>query len=269
MKGEVPLRRSPGMTRSRRWLLLSCLTVAACAAPPPAPTTIVIVLSPTAYAPGAGGPQGSLGAIAVPRVARSGGCADGSREAFKDEARYPRIAGCAGAFSRPGIAPDAAPACDRAAGNDGAVASGEGCNASDLCAEGWHICRGAADVRTHSPDGCAGAMDVGIGVFFATGQSGPGCAFCATGTDMSCGPESCRTGCAQTHGTENDIFGCGNIGAAPDRGSCGPLNAFSNNLCSALGRSWECPANDHGDEHESVRVIKTDASGGGVLCCED
>jgi hypothetical protein len=203
------------------------------------------------------------------RVARAGGCADGSREAFRDEGRYRGIAGCAGAFSHPGIAPDAPPACDRRAGNDGAVASGRGCNASDLCEQGWHVCRGAADVRAHSQDGCAGAADAGPGSFFATGQSGPGCGFCATGQDTGCGPGSCRAGCAQTNETTNDIFGCGTTGAVPEPSSCAPLDRFSHDLCSALPRSWVCPAGKGGNERESVLVTKTDASGGGVLCCRD
>jgi hypothetical protein len=202
-------------------------------------------------------------------VARAGGCADGSREAFRDEGRYRGIAGCAGAFSRPGIAPDAPPACGRGAGNDGAVASGKGCNASDLCEKGWHVCRGAGDVRAHSPDGCAGAADAGPGSFFATGQSGPGCTFCATGKDKSCGPESCRAGCAQTKETTNDIFGCGTAGAVPERGSCDPLDRFSHDLCQSIGRSWVCPAGGGGNEREIALVTKTDASGGGVLCCRD
>jgi hypothetical protein len=202
-------------------------------------------------------------------AARASGCADGSREAFRNEGRYPGIAGCAGAFSRPGIAPDAPPACSRGAGNDGAVASGKGCNASDLCEKGWQVCRGAADVHALSRDGCAGAADAGPGSFFATGQSGPGCGFCATGKDTDCGPESCRAGCAQTKATTNDIFGCGNAGAVPERGSCDPLDRFSHDLCQSIAHSWVCPAGGGGNEREIALVTKTDASGGGVLCCRN
>jgi hypothetical protein len=193
------------------------------------------------------------------------GCADGTREAFRAFAAYPDIAGCAGAFSVPGIAPFAAPSCGRKAGNDGALPDGQGCRAVDLCAPGFHVCAGAAEVAKRSPDGCKGALDADPESFFATGQSGPGCAVCATGTDPGCGNDDCVAGCAQTASTTNDLFGCGTAGAMPDPASCAPLDVFSNNECAELPSSWSCP----NDVQELLVVTKTASFGGGVLCCRD
>jgi hypothetical protein len=197
------------------------------------------------------------------------GCADGTREAFVDEARYPDIAGCSGAFDVPGLRPGASPSCGRRAGNDGEDPSGAGCGANDLCADGYRVCASAADVARRSPDGCAGGADGPPGSFFATAQSGPGCALCATGDDPGCGNNTCNPGCAQTDRTTNDLFGCGDVGERPNVASCAPLDRFSNNLCAALPGSWVCPNAPGGDVRESVLVTKRDASGGGVLCCRD
>jgi len=194
------------------------------------------------------------------------GCADGTREAFVDRVQYPDIAGCAGAFSVPGIFPDAPPACGRKAGNTASQPFGEGCGASDLCSAGFHVCHSAADVQKRSPDGCAGAVDAPPASFFATGQSGPGCGFCATGTNATCTNSTCKPGCLQTNMTTNDIFGCGTVGNTPDPGSCGVLDRFSYNFCAALPSTWSCPGDGTG---ELLLVTKTGPGGGGVLCCRD
>src|ERR1019366_939073 len=54
------------------------------------------------------------------------GCADGTREAFQSTTRYPRIAGCAGGFTRPGVFPPGPPTCGHRAGNTGPNPAGEG-----------------------------------------------------------------------------------------------------------------------------------------------
>ncbi len=196
------------------------------------------------------------------------GCADGSRDAFRDALRYPLIAACAGGFSVAGLSHAVSPTCSRGAGDDGPNPSGLGCSATDLCAPGWHICVSAAEVQMHSPDGCAGANDADRSSFFATRQTGPGCGHCANGTDPSCDGSSCRPGCAQTDRTTNDIFGCGDLGAIPQASSCGVLDRFSNDLCGALGAPWRCDADPAG-LRESDFVVKPGATGGGVLCCVD
>ena len=148
-----------------------------------------------------------------------GGCADGQRDAFRDVASHPAIAACAGGFTNAGLSRDSSPTCERGAGDDGPNPIGRGCSASDLCAPGWHVCRSVEDVATHSPDGCRGADDADASAFFATRQTGPGCGHCATGSDLTCGSTSCRTGCAQTDQTTNDIFGCGTLGQAAQASS--------------------------------------------------
>jgi hypothetical protein len=196
------------------------------------------------------------------------GCADGQRDAFRELARYPAIAACAGGFTRAGLSREASPTCARGAGDDGPNPVGAGCNATDLCAPGWHICRSAADVAAHSPDGCAGVADAAPSSFFATRQTGPGCGHCATGGDPACGSNDCRPGCAQTAATSNDIFGCGSLGDAPQPTSCGSLDRFSNNLCGALRPPWRCDGDPAG-LRESDLVVKPGADAGGVLCCLD
>ena len=196
------------------------------------------------------------------------GCADGSRDGFLDVDRYDVIAACAGGFGNAGLSRGFSPTCDRGAGDDGPNPTGSGCSATDLCAPGWHVCVGAADVEAHSPDGCAGASDGAPSSFFATRQTGPGCGHCATGTDTGCSSSECRPGCAQTDRTTNDIFGCGNLGSMPQASSCGVLDRFSNNQCSELVPPWRCDGDPSG-LRESDLVVKPGAAGGGVLCCLD
>jgi hypothetical protein len=197
-----------------------------------------------------------------------GGCADGRRDAFLDRDRYPDIAGCSGGFQIRGLATEAGPSCGFAAGDDGPNPNGFGCSATDLCAPGFHVCRSASDVARHSMDGCRGAGDAPPSAFFASRQTGPGCLECATGTASGCTPDSCRSDCAPTPGTSNDLFGCGSLGDTP-RASCGPLDRSSNNLCSSLRPPWRCDDGANADVHESDVVVKLGSEAGGVLCCRD
>ncbi|HET7499392.1 MAG TPA: hypothetical protein VFK02_00255 [Kofleriaceae bacterium] len=218
------------------------------------------------------------------------GCADGQREGFLDVAAHPNIAGCSGAWTIAGIhteSPDIAPACEglptndttvpacgRAAGDDGANPSGTGCNVADLCALGWHVCTGADDVALSSATGCNGAAESEEPqLFFATRQSSSGCGQCATGDSVPCDSASCAAGCLQTAATSNDFFGCGNFGAVMPILDCGPLDRFSNNLCTGLPDSpWSCNAATTADDNgecEAYTVTKSDVSFGGVLCCRD
>ena len=229
---------------------------------------------------------------AATQAISTAGCADGQREGFTDVTAYPRIAGCSGAWTMPGIhtqdpgtapacpglstADTTVPACGRAAGDDGDNPSGVNCNVADLCAAGWHVCTGADDVNRSSPSGCSGATEQeDVPLFFATRQTSNGCGQCATGssTDASCDSASCVAGCLQTEHTSNDFFGCGNFGATAPILDCGPLDRFSHNLCSGLaGSPWSCDLPDAADDSglcEAFAVTKSDLSHGGVLCCRD
>jgi hypothetical protein len=193
------------------------------------------------------------------------GCADGTREAFKDADTYPHIAGCNGGFSVPGVLHADAPACGRIAGNDSSNPNGDGCGAQDLCAEGWHVCRHPAEVTAHSPDGCNGSHDAASS-FYVSRTSGSGCGACAVSTDATklCSSADCNTDCYPTDLETNDIFGCGTLGFAPGAG-CAPFDRFSQNTCYALGAPWECP----NGYNEALVVVKSGPDGGGVLCCSD
>lgn len=193
------------------------------------------------------------------------GCADGEREGFLDLEKYPSIAACGGGFQVPGVLGELVPACNWGGGDDGPNPNGAGCSAWDLCQPGWHVCKSALEVAELAPSGCADAT-LGTEAFFVTRQSGTGCGKCAMGgsTTPNCDTCSCADGCLQTEATSNDVFGCGNMGD-PTEG-CGVLNAFSNDVCGALGFPWSCGNDGCSEAHA---VLKTAPERGGALCCAD
>jgi hypothetical protein len=130
-------------------------------------------------------------------------------------------------------------------------------------------------VAASSPTGCTGAAPGAEPLFFATRQSSTGCGVAATGTNVdpvTCDPNTCAAGCAQTSRTSNDVFGCGNYGEpisnwGPTAVEAGlPLNFFSHDSCSALGAPWSCSGQG---VCEAYVVTKSAADHGGVLCCRD
>jgi len=193
------------------------------------------------------GPSG--GGVLCCRSATQIGCADGQREGFASLSTHPNIAACAGGWSVAGLTTLGSPACGRQGGDDGANPNGIGCNANDLCAEGWSVCASPQAVASRSATGCSSLNGTG---FFVQRTSGPGGAACGSG--------------------QNDLFGCGSIGAtiaafgATTAASCAPLDRFSHDRCSALGTPWSCGTDG---VKEAANVKKTGSSGGGVLCCRD
>lgn len=207
------------------------------------------------------------------------GCADGTREAFTSTATYPDIAGCAGAWSVPGIFP--APmrsnanvtqkykvaACATNGNSKEAPGPGTDCAAADLCAPGWHICKGGEVTSRAGGPGCgtlpANERNVG---FFSASVSGPGCGVCSpsNGTIVDpavCTPLSCTSNCKERNDLTNDLFGCG--GPSLGAGGCTELSNFSNDMCNAVGGSWSCPSSTN----EGGSAVKTASTDGGVLCC--
>jgi hypothetical protein len=181
------------------------------------------------------------------------GCADGTREGFPDPAAWVGVAACSGGWSVPGLLDDRAraPQCARGAGNSGPNPQGKGCSVADLCAEGWHVCEGAADLARSSPTDCESAIAPGYAAFFLVraGASAQGL----------CNPDP---------RTANDLHGCGSLGQ-PETEGCQPLErrlGFSD--CQATGGVWACGASG---EHlnEANLVVKTGATLGGALCCRD
>ncbi len=208
------------------------------------------------------------------------GCADNTREGFLDKKKYPLVAACAGAWDIAGIH-KGNPACGRKAGNTGVNAPGKGCNVEDLCAEGWHVCYGAKDLKERNPEGCGGILDGGgmSPAFFLARTSSTGA--------FNCSQDSTKFG---DPGTSNDLFGCGDLGCGIDfktYPSCDPLNRASHDLCkglrndlncgdwcSHLGKfpgqknTWDCGKN--APTNEANLVVKSDPLvQGGVLCCVD
>ena len=225
--------------------------------------------------------QAAVHVSVYPPAAPEAGCADGEREGFLDQDVYTHIAGCAGGWSSPGITPDEIVAkCNHGGGDDGANAEGNGCASPDLCAVGWHVCKGWQEVAANSPSGCAGATPPDAkskSLFFAMRQ-----------------PSENGSVCGEWGDGFNDVFGCGNLGSGlgPDK-SCGPLDRVLastqpdkcgfNEAEPPLG-PWECVGGPGSDLLEGKTVTKKGCPGGscsydgygvgsqdkgGVLCCRD
>jgi len=219
--------------------------------------------------------------VPTPPLEPEVGCADGQREGFLDQATWPQVAACAGAWTAPGVTPDSvAPTCGRAGGDDGPNPDGGTCSSADLCAAGWHVCDGWRDLAARSGTGCAGAVPPGApskAFFFAIRQP--------SATNIVCGDEGAG---------DNDVFGCGNLGVglAPDR-NCGPLDrALASTQPDKCGFNeaepplgpWQCVGGAGSDLHEGKNVTKKGCPGrscsydgqavgsadrGGVICCRD
>lgn len=196
-------------------------------------------------------PPGDVGE--VPLDAPDTGCADGTREGF-DLALEPRIAGCGGAWSIPGVASPRAMTCSES-GDDSRNPMGFDCSIADLCAEGWHVCADLLDLHAHlaADASCSWEAQNNLdAVFFASAQPG---------SNAKCEPS----------GTD-DLFGCGSLGIASDA-TCSPLARSSSNECTALTLGgWRCksdPSDPLDYQREALLVTKSGTTGGGALCCKD
>jgi hypothetical protein len=197
------------------------------------------------------------------------GCADGQREAFTEMARFPNIAACSGGWTLQGIFPapsrSGVAACTNVGDDHTTNPNGMGCSSADLCAQGWHICRGG-EVLPRAPMGCASTSFYPPGTFYAAAVSGTGCGVCAllSGTlATGCNSSNCVSNCREDSTLNNDFFGCGVIGALVTPSACDGLSRFSNDNCSSLTAPWVCG----GSVTESLTVTKPGAAAGGVLCC--
>ena len=181
------------------------------------------------------------------------GCADGSREGFPDLADWPDIAGCSGAWSLPGLLDERAlhPQCGRGGGNDGLHKDGLGCSVTDLCAQGWHVCRGSHEVAARSQTGCENAVSPPATRFFLV----------AAGASL-------QGVCYPDRAAVNDLHGCGTLGQSHTP-ACDPLDrrmGFAD--CATTAGIWSCGSVDEFDREATV-VTKNDGALGGALCCRD
>ena len=199
---------------------------------------------------GVGG-MGTGGSIVV------NGCADGTREAFTNVQTFPSIAGCSGGWNVAGVVTVASNTamCARAAGNDGARPNGNGCTIEDLCAAGWHVCRGANELDALNVT-CAQAQLPPVG-----GPAGAGVLFFAT---RQRGVQGNTCNADDTIGT-NDVHGCGNFGLAEDP-DCAPLDRHLSHTECDMAPPWACGNNNTGTT-EALLVTKPGPAAGGVLCC--
>jgi len=193
---------------------------------------------------GAGGSGGSGGT-----VANLIGCSDGTREAYTDPTSEPDIAGCDGGFDVPGVTSNASqqPTCNRQAGDDSTNPDGTGCSVADLCALGWHVCTGSADVAQSASNGqCP--------------PSGPGKAFWITRQAQLSGTFNCAA-----PGDDN-LLGCGSGVGMPPATNCQPLNSQVAWLSCATLDAWDCSSQIFA---EALHVTKPLPTEGGALCCRD
>jgi len=220
------------------------------------------------------------------------GCADGTREGFLDFATYPTLATCGGAWDQPGLDGAArAPSCGRVAGNHSTNKPGTGCRAADLCAPGWHVCRGPADLAARRGS-CSDAVDPFYPNFgngdFGNGTQGilapyPGGAFfVARGVSAA----TCVDAVNGVPPGGSGIFGCGNLGLANTR--CGGFTRAAGTNCGGLRNQSVAPGDDPaidwaydlegdwawscggagGTERDRLTKRFPDRQGG-VLCCRD
>lgn len=207
------------------------------------------------------------------------GCADGTREGFLALLQYPDIAGCSGGWTVPGVTASSVPACGRASGNSATNRDGAGCASADLCAAGWHLCRGKDEVGLKTNGSCVDATPPGApasSLFFAVAQN--------SANDTTCDGSS----------SHNDVFGCGNLGTqlTPTK-NCGALNrALASTQAGSCGFNeaeptlgpWQCVGGPQSHLAEGEVVTKQgcpnasclfsgapigNADKGGVLCCRD
>ena len=221
--------------------------------------------------------------VGTPASGDDVGCADGTRDRFFDVVAFPNIAGCAGGWDLPGVFPEPArstePTC-ATTGDDSLVnTSGAGCASSNLCAPGWHICRGGEVSPRTGGDGCNadpafrpfGDFDM----FYAASVSGPGCFQCALDVNpLDCSGQaySCSVGCHADPTLTNDIFGCGTMGAniTDHAASCDGLTRSGNDGCISLPHGgWSCGAGDVESSTITRRpdLDPTNPGEGGVICC--
>jgi hypothetical protein len=202
-----------------------------------------------------GGAVTGSGGAGGPTAVSTVGCADGTREAFASIARFPRIAGCAGAWTIPGVVVPrpSTTRCAGVSGNSGTNTTGMGCAVDNLCADGWHVCDGAGELDILGIDcqqaGIPGANSNAGPQFFATRQRGRTGTVCmrddATGT--------------------NNVHGCGNFGLAED-GGCAPLDRQLSHTECDDNPPWSCD-DPNSTIDEGLVVLKRASNGGGVLCC--
>mgnify|MGYP001579639930 CR=1 FL=1 len=207
------------------------------------------------------------------------GCSDGTREGFVDAKKYPKVAACSGAWTVPGVH-NVTPSCNQEAGNTGKNAKGTGCNVSDLCAVGWRVCYGKADLLSRNSLGCRDIMEntTEPGFFLARTSS--------TGA-FNCSQDSTKFG---SPGTVNDLFGCGNLGCSVAQGKCAsskkscdpaavpcddkstckpevcfPLNVASHDKCKTLRHMTGCSC-AYTNPPTNTAVKCTPSSGGCGWC---
>lgn len=192
------------------------------------------------------------------RVISPVGCADGVREGYVNMTLHPAIAACSGAWDVPGLVDDPTflPQCNRQAGNTGVNMDGTGCSAEDLCADGWHVCLGAAELNDLNETCAAAIAPFGAtSVFFVTRQHVNNNGACVAATN--------------NNATTNNLHGCGNFGLVETGNNCDPLNFLLRQQdCDLFPNQWSCGQNA-ADTMELEEVFKPGINRGGVLCCRD
>ena len=140
---------------------------------------------------------------------------------------FPNVAACDGAWTIPGIHnPDA---CNNKAGNDAIDPGGNGCSTEDLCADGWHVCKGDEEFGIASNgEGCF-LGDIGS-------VEEPRFYLARAQVDYDQWEMCMDSGPAGNLPMGSDgLLGCGNLGCFDAPNPCYYLEVMSPAGCMALG----------------------------------
>ena len=207
----------------------------------------------------------ALVVLTAPRSRAAAQCSDGSVEARFGSL----IVGCEGAWNRAGlVAADGSsvePQCDRRSGNDGELRDVDEmeeeatvCSASDLCADGWHLCV-AADLPADAT--CRVGVYEDEPALFVTATRG--CIVGGRSQVVGCGQLGC-----------DDVTYPGPICNAAERSSQpeaeDPCDTFNYVECvpsNGVDAGWTCADPNGGAPID--HLTKKGRDGGGVLCCAE
>jgi hypothetical protein len=144
---------------------------------------------------------------AIDAMVPNNGCADGTRELLASVSEFPKVAGCNGSWTIPGL-----------------TATGPG-TATSLCAEGWHVCGGASEFR-----GAGGLCALGTdsSYLYVTAQQSSGGLVC-------------------TDSGSNELFGCGFALGLQATSTCLPLDTAIGTDTAATNGPWDVGLNDAGE----------------------
>ncbi len=220
------------------------------------------------------------------------GCADGSREGFKNLETFADIAGCAGGFSNEGVLPQHRyrdESC-KGMGNDSKNPNGEGCGIRNICAKGWEVLPTVSVLSKLTDGKYCHAMeqdDLTGNIAFVTGVTSFGWSKVYDKDEdllnaiLSYEDERenyLATGAKNYKNHVNDLFYCGGkkVAHGPYNNAKTYFTTFSHNACRGASSFSSCKSAGGFFEADRYKqtlnsdmtrgLASTDLKGGGVVC---